>query len=58
MEEKKVYLSGPITGREISEVITEFSKAEQTAIEKGFKVFNPLFLAEKIGYHREWIDYI
>lgn len=55
---KKLYLSGPITGRPIGDVITEFSLAQSVAINAGYEVFNPLSIAEKIGYYKEWIEYM
>lgn len=38
---KRVYLSGPISGRDLSECIPVFRKKEQELIELGYRVFNP-----------------
>ena len=41
MTEKKIYIAGPITGRERVDYIQHFRRAEEYLEDRGYKVMNP-----------------
>lgn len=58
MSKKRIYLSGPISGRPMADVLKEFSLAEVVAESAGYEVYNPVKIALKIGWDKEWIEYM
>ncbi len=42
MKSKKVYISGPISGRDAGEVLSTFMKEEKRLQELGYRTINPL----------------
>ena len=53
----KVYISGKITGYEISEVAKKFKESENYLSEKGFEPVNPFNLSET-NPDKTWKDYM
>lgn len=54
----RIYISGPITGRDRNTVREAFEKAEKMIIERGHTPVNPLRLAEQLPDGSEWKEYM
>lgn len=56
---KKVYLSAPITGKDLEETFLQFAKAEIKATKAGYEPINPLRIGIQLfGEDADWIKYI
>ena len=53
----KIYISGKITGYEISEAAKKFKESENYLLEKGFEPVNPFNLSETHP-DKTWKDYM
>ena len=53
----KIYISGKITGYEISEAAKKFKESENYLLEKGFEPVNPFNLS-KWNPDKTWKDYM
>lgn len=54
----KIYISGPITGRDRNTVREAFDRAEAMIIERGHIPVNPVRIAEELPEGSEWKDYM
>ena len=54
----KIYISGPITGRDRNTVREAFDRAEAMIIEHGHIPVNPVRIAEQLPEGSEWKDYM
>lgn len=54
----RIYISGPITGRDRNVVREAFYNAEAMLIERGHIVVNPLRIAERLPENSEWKAYM
>lgn len=54
----RIYISGPITGRDRNVVRAAFYNAEAMLIERGHIVVNPLRIAEHLPENSEWKAYM
>lgn len=52
---KKIYISGPITGRSLGETVEHFSKIEKRILNAGFIAVNPIWL---MPYGLTWDTYM
>ena len=52
---RTIYISGPISGLDITDATLAFSRAEELCRNLGYKVFNPL---KPSGPELEWIEYM
>lgn len=57
MQRYRIYVSGPISGRDEKESREAFSRMCETLEGLGYEAVNPWDLAEKAGGHR-WADYV
>lgn len=54
----RIYISGPITGRDRNVTVEAFSNAEAMLIKRGHIVVNPLRIAEQLPEGSDWKDYM
>ena len=55
---KRIYISGPISGREINECRADFQRAEYEMIARGFEPVNPVAEADKHPEHTTTHDHM
>lgn len=54
----RIYISGPITGRDRNVTVEAFANAEAMLIKRGHIVVNPLRIAEQLPEGSDWKDYM
>lgn len=54
----RIYISGPISGRDRNTVREAFERAEAMIIERGHIPVNPVRIAEELPEGSEWKDYM
>lgn len=54
----RIYISGPISGRDAGTVREEFEAAEKMILERGHVPVNPVKIAEKLPQNSEWKDHM
>lgn len=54
----KIYISGPITGRDMAAVEMAFKEAEQKILDRGHVPVNPFTLSQQMPEDSTWIEYM